>query len=215
MGEPVKETVLRIVQVRHGETDWNRNRRFQGQSDVALNETGRAQAAALALTLKDEPLKAIYSSPTTRAIETARAINRYHQASLEQRDGLMEMDLGDFEGLHAKDLMNEQPEFLRKWMEDPATVRMPNGETLHEVQTRAWAVVEEITKTHYEGSVLLCGHNFVNLTILCKILGLEITHFRHLRQSLGAINIIERSRGLYCLVRINDTCHLKGIDGPS
>jgi len=215
MGEPVKETVLRIVQVRHGETDWNRNRRFQGQSDVALNETGRAQAAALALTLKDEPLKAIYSSPTTRAIETARAINRYHQASLEQRDGLMEMDLGDFEGLQSKDLMNEQPEFLRKWMEDPATVRMPNGETLHEVQTRAWAVVEEITKTHYEGSVLLCGHNFVNLTILCKILGLEITHFRHLRQSLGAINIIERSRGLYCLVRINDTCHLKGIDGPS
>ena len=215
MGDPVKETVLRIVQVRHGETDWNRSRRFQGQSDVVLNETGRAQAEALALTLKDEPLKAIYSSPTTRAIETARAINRYHQASLEQRDGLMEMDLGDFEGLQSKNLMNEQPEFLRKWLEDPATVRMPNGETLQEVQTRAWAVVEEITKTHYEGSVLLCGHNFVNLTILCKILGLEITHFRHLRQSLGAINIIERSRGLYCLVRINDTCHLKGIDGPS
>ena len=215
MGDPVKETVLRIVQVRHGETDWNRSRRFQGQSDVALNETGRAQAAALALTLKDEPLKTIYSSPTTRAIETARAINRYHQASLEQRDGLMEMDLGDFEGLQSKNLMNEQPEFLRKWLEDPATVRMPNGETLQEVQTRAWAVVEEITKTHHEGSVLLCGHNFVNLTILCKILGLEITHFRHLRQSLGAINIIERSRGLYCLVRINDTCHLKGIDGPS
>jgi len=215
MGEPVKETVLRIVQVRHGETDWNRSRRFQGQGDVALNETGRAQAEALALTLREEPIKAVYSSPITRAIETARAINRYHQVSLEQRDGLMEMDLGDFEGLYPRDFMTEQPEFLRKWLEDPASVRMPNGETLQEVQTRAWVVVEEIAKTHHEGSVLLCGHNFVNLTILCKILGLEITCFRRLHQSLGAINIIERSRGLYSLVCINDICHLKGIGQPS
>jgi broad specificity phosphatase PhoE len=215
MGAPDKETILRIVQVRHGETDWNRSRRFQGQSDVPLNETGRAQAKALALTLRQEPIKAIYSSPISRAIETARAINRYHQASIEQRDGLMEMDLGDFEGLYPRDLMEGQPEFLRMWLENPASVRMPNGETLEEVQTRAWVVVEEIAKTHHEGPVLLCGHNFVNLTILCKILGLDIAHFRRLRQSLGAINTIERGRGLYSLVCINDTCHLKGIDGAS
>jgi len=215
MEAPGKDTVLRIVQVRHGETDWNRNQRFQGQSDVALNERGRAQAEALASALREEPLKAIYSSPISRAIETAKAINRYHQASIEQRDGLMEMDLGDFEGLQSSDFRNEHPGFLRKWLEDPASVRMPNGETLEEVQGRAWPVVEEIAKTHKDGSVLLCGHNFVNLTILCKILGLEITHFRCLRQSLGAMNIIERSRGLYSLICINDTCHLKGVDRPS
>lgn len=212
MENPGKDTVLRIVLVRHGETDWNRSQRFQGQSGVELNERGRAQAEALALSLREESLKAIYSSPITRAIETAKAINRYHRASIEQRDGLMEMNLGDFEGLHSRDLRNEQPEFLKKWLEDPASVRMPNGETLQEVQGRAWVVVEEIAKTYHEGSVLLCGHNFVNLTILCKILGLEITHFRRLRQSLGAINIIERSRDLYYLVCINDTSHLKGID---
>ena len=215
MENPGKDTVLRIVLVRHGETDWNRSQRFQGRSGVALNERGRAQAEALALILKEEHLKAIYSSPITRAIETAKAINRYHRASIEQRDGLMEMNLGDFEGLHSRDLMNEQPEFLRKWLEDPASVRMPNGETLQEVQGRAWVVVEEIVKTYHEGSVLLCGHNFLNLTILCKILGLEITHFRRLRQSLGAINIIERGRNLYYIVCINDTSHLKGIDRPS
>jgi len=215
LDDPDRNTILRIVLVRHGETDWNRSRRFQGQNDVELNEMGRTQAEALALTLRDEPLKAIYSSPVTRAIETATAINRYHQISLEQRDGLMEMHLGDFEGLYPRDLMNEQLEFLRKWSEDPAYVRMPNGETLHEVQERAWLVVEEIAGTHHEGSVLLCGHNFVNLTILCKILGLEITHFRRLRQGLAAVNIIERSGDLYSLVCVNDTCHLKGIDRTS
>jgi len=211
MEDPIKETVLRILLVRHGETDWNRIKRFQGRSDVELNKRGRAQAKALALTLREEPLKAIYSSPITRAIETAKAINRYHQASLEQRDGLMEMDLGDFEGLHPRDLRNEQSEFLRKWLEDPASVRMPNGETLQEVQERAWAVVQEVTKTYHHGSVLLCSHNFVNLTILCKILGLEITHLRRLHQSVGAMNIIEMNRGQYSLICLNDTCHLKGI----
>lgn len=211
MKDPFNETVLRIVLVRHGETDWNRVRRFQGQNGVELNEIGRAQAEALAFTLREEPLQAIYSSPLARAIQTAKAINRHHRVPLEQRSGLMEMDLGDFDGLYAKDLMREQPDFLKIWLEDPSSVRMPNGETLQEVQGRAWAVVEEIVGDCPGGSVLLCGHNFVNVTILCKILGLELTHFRRLRQGPGAINIIERSRGQYSLVCINDTCHLKEI----
>ncbi len=206
------EMVLRIVLVRHGETDWNRARRFQGQHGPGLNERGRAQAEALAFKLREEPLKAIHSSPLARAMEMAKAINRNHQVSIEQSSGLMEMDLGDFEGLQVEDLAREHPDFLKHWLEDPASVRMPNGETLQEVQERAWAVVEEIARACSGGSVLLCAHNFVNLTILCKILGLGPTHFRCLRQDLGAMNTIERNRGRYSLVCINDTCHLKGID---
>ncbi len=216
MEAPAKEKVLRIVLVRHGETEWNKIGKFQGQSDAGgLNERGRAQVDALALALREEPLKAIYSSPIARAVQTAEAINRYHQVSLERRDGLMEMNVGSFEGLQPKDRVNEHPEFLRKWFEDPASVRMPKGETLSEVQERAWAVMEEIATAQHEGSVLLCGHNFVNLMILCKTLGLEVTHFRRLRQGPSAMNIIERRRGLYFTICINDTCHLKEIDAPS
>lgn len=211
MKAPVEETILRIVLIRHGETNWNRNHRFQGRSDIELNEKGRSQAAALALTLRNESLKAIYASPITRAVETAKIINNYHQVPIEQRDGLMEMDLGDFDGIYYNDFMKEQPEFLKKWMKDPASVRMSNGESLQEVQERAWGVVEEIAETYYEGSVLLCGHNFVNIMILCKVLGLEINHFRRLRQSLGSINIIEKIRGQYFIICLNDTCHLKSL----
>ena len=212
MKDPFNEMVLRIVLVRHGETDWNRARRFQGRHGPGLNKMGRAQAEALAFTLREEPLQAIHSSPLARAMETAKAINRYHKVSLEQSSGLMEMDLGDFEGLQSGDLTGKHPDFFKQWSEDPASVRMPNGETLQDVQERAWAVVEEIARACSGGSVLLCAHNFVNLTILCKILGLGPTHFRCLRQDLGAMNIIERNRGRYSLVCINDTCHLKGID---
>ncbi|MEE8383169.1 MAG: histidine phosphatase family protein, partial [Thermodesulfobacteriota bacterium] len=63
-----------------------------------------------------------------------------------------------------------------------------------------------------EGSVLLCAHNFVNQMVLCKILGVKIAHFRRIRQTLAAMNIIERIQGVYSLTCTNDTCHLKGID---
>ena len=211
MTNKVPEAVLRILLVRHGETDWNKNRRFQGRTDTTLNEKGRAQAAALGRALKKEPIKAIYSSPITRAVETAAAINRYHEAPLEKRDGLMEMDLGDFEGILGSDFANDHPEFRKRWLKDPAVVRMPNGETLQEVQDRAWAVVKEIEATFHEGSVLLCAHNFAILMILCKSLGMDISRFRNLRLSLASISIIERSGGRQSVVCINDTCHLAGL----
>ena len=212
MDGPFKEKVLRIVLVRHGETDWNKSKKFQGQRNIGLNEKGRAQAEALASALKEEPLKVIYSSPIARAVETAEIINRYHNVSLEQRDGLKEMNVGDFEGLQLKDLAGDYSQFFQEWLEDAASVRMPNGETLQEVQERAWSVLEEVVDAHNEGSVLLCAHNFVNQMVLCKILGVKIAHFRRIRQTLAAMNIIERIQGVYSLTCTNDTCHLKGID---
>lgn len=210
----MKEGALRILLVRHGETGWNKAGSFQGRTDIGLNQQGRVQAGALGVALRQEPLKAIYSSPLSRAMETARAINRYHKVPLVQYEGLMEMDLGDFEGLLGSDLNKEHPEFLSKWREDAASVRMPNGEALQEVQERAWAVVQEIIETHHEGTVLLCAHNFVIRTILCKILGMPMSDFRRFRLSVGAISVIEKSSGRYSVVCINDTCHLEGIAGP-
>jgi broad specificity phosphatase PhoE len=212
MNSSPKEKVLHLMLVRHGETDWNRINKFQGQSGVGLNERGVAQAEALASALQEEPLKAIYSSPVARAMETVSIINRYHHVSIEQKDGLKEMNLGDFEGLQPKNLINEHSEFFRQWMEDPASLRMPNGETLQEVQDRAWDVVEEVSTNCGDGSVLLCGHNFVNLMILCKVLGLEIKHFRRLRQGVGTLSIIERVRGLDSLICLNALCHFREID---
>jgi broad specificity phosphatase PhoE len=205
------ETVLRIILVRHGETDWNSIQRFQGQGGVELNEKGRAQADAIAVALRDEPLKAVYSSPIIRALETAKRINIHHNVSIVERDGLCEMDLGDFDGLLPGELMERDPHFLKQWFEDAASVRMPNGETLSEVQDRAWKVVEEVGDLYKEGTVLMCGHNFVNITILCRILDLSLTHFRRIRQNLAAITIIERNRGTYVLSCMNDTCHLKNV----
>src|SRR5512139_1680547 len=104
MVDPTKPSGTRILLVRHGETEWNRTHRFQGRSDVPLNERGKDQGYALALALKDEAIKGIYSSPLTRAIETARLIKVFHPSVfLFEEDGLIEMDLGEFDGMDAVD----------------------------------------------------------------------------------------------------------------
>ena len=90
MADNIKSSSTRILLIRHGETEWNRNRRFQGRSDVPLNQKGRDQGHALALALKDEPITAIYSSPLTRALETARLIRVFHSsAPLVEEEGLV------------------------------------------------------------------------------------------------------------------------------
>ncbi len=134
MVDPTKPSGTRILLVRHGETEWNRTRRFQGRSDVPLNQKGKDQGYPLALALKDEPIKAIYSSPLTRAMETACLIKIFHPSVfLFEEDGLIEMDLGEFDGMDAMDWASRNPGFRKAWQENPASVTMPGGESLSNV----------------------------------------------------------------------------------
>lgn len=188
------EQPTRIWLVRHGETDWNSRHRFQGRSDVPLNDRGRAQAIALAAALKEECLHAIHTSPLVRALETARVIGRFHpRVPVCIEEDLAEMDLGEFEGLEAREWASRYPDILKVWLEDPSEVRMPGGENLQEVQDRAWAAVERICTHHPLGStILLCGHNFVNLAILCRAMDVPLARFRDLRQGTAALNLLAR-----------------------
>ena len=209
---------MRILLIRHGETEWNRIRRFQGRSDLSLNQKGRDQGHALALALKDESVTAIYSSPLARAMETACLIKVFHPSvPLFEEEGLIEMDLGEFEGMEAKRWAAQNKDFLKAWLETPASVRMPGGESLQEVQMRAIGTLERITKVYpSESTLLLCSHNFVNLTILCYALKVPIERFRELRQETAALNVLYK-QGQQLLVKVmNEQSHLgKYVEGES
>jgi len=200
----------RILLIRHGETDWNRNRRFQGRSDVPLNSEGREQAHALALALKDEPLTAIYSSPLIRAIETARIIKGFHHSTpLLEEEGLIEMDLGRFDGMEARSWASQYPDFRKRWRENPASVKMPGGESLQEVQLRAIEALERITLPYPPESTLLCSHNFVICTILCHALKVPLDRFRTLRQDTAAINVLYKQGDRLWAEIVNEISHLQ------
>jgi broad specificity phosphatase PhoE len=168
--------MMELILVRHGETIWNREGRVQGFSDIDLNDTGVHQARQLALSLKTTQISAIYSSPLIRAQSTTRIINEYHHAPVYIEPGLMEMDQGDFEGLTFQELMVCEKGFLQRWMSDPASVQMPNGESFIEVQKRAWKVIEGIIDKSEDAVVV--SHNFTIAAILCKIKNISLSHFK-------------------------------------
>jgi len=118
--------------LRHGETEWNKIKRTQGQSNSSLNDTGRVQAKKAAEILKDEPIERIIASPLDRARHTAEAVAEFHDVSLTFDDDLMECHLGDHQ---------EQP--LGSWIHDywMGQYDPPNGETFDEFSSRVWAAM--------------------------------------------------------------------------
>jgi len=161
--------------------------------------------------LKDESVTAIYSSPLVRAMETARLIKVFHPSvPLFEEKGLVEMDLGEFEGMEAERWAEQNRDFLKAWLETPASVRMPGGESLQEVQTRAIGALERITKVYpSESTLLLCSHNFVNLTILCYALKVPLDRFRELRQETAALNVLYKQGQQLLAKVVNERSHLR------
>jgi len=200
--------LMRLVLVRHGETDHNRGQRTLGRFDAPLNERGRAQAAALAASFVSPPA-AIYASPLSRAMDTATAIGARFGLPLAVEPDLIEMDVGEMEHLRPAELRERYPDFLRSWLsEEAGDARMPGGETLREVQERAWRAVERARAAHPDGEVVAVTHNFVILTVLCRGIGLPLERFRRLRHGLAAKSVLEMGEAGGILVLLNDRSHL-------
>jgi broad specificity phosphatase PhoE len=210
-GDPTK---LRVFLVRHGETEWNRTGRFQGRSDQPLNNRGRRQAQALAEALREEPFAAFYVSPLPRALETAGFIKSYHPAApLIEEPRLMEMDLGEFEGMEGRLWMEQNRDFVKAWAGSPGSVRMPGGESLEEVQQRGVEALKGITDRHEPGStLLLCSHNFVLLSILCFVLDIPLDRFRDVKKGTASYSVLSLKEGRFQVEVLNEISHLEGLE---
>jgi broad specificity phosphatase PhoE len=207
----MESETMRIYLVRHGETEWNKIRRFQGRSNLPLNHEGKKQARALALALKNTSLMAIYTSPLVRALQTARLIKDFHpSAPILEENGFIEMDLGEFDGMKVQDWAKQYPDTRKAWNEILASVKMPGGESLGEVQDRARKALERITQLHPpDDTILISSHNFVNLTILCDLLNIPLDRFRELRQENAAFNLICKKGGQLHVKLLNERSHLE------
>lgn len=203
----------RIILVRHGETEWNRQQRFQGRSDIPLNLQGKAQARALARALKKESITAIYTSPLERAAATASHIAAFHPAApLITASGLVEMNLGDFEGMELQQWTAQYSDFQEAWKNKPAELTLPGGESLKEVQLRAVDTLKRIAEPYGPGSTLLvCSHNFVIATLLCFASTTPLNQFRTLRQDTAALNILSMDETGFQVEKVNDRTHLRQL----
>ena len=203
---------MHLFLVRHGETEHNRQNLALGREDVPLNETGLRQAEALGRALSGERLAAVYASPLVRASRTAEAIAKPYGLEVVIEDRLIEMDVGEMDSMRLADVREKFPEFIERWLgPEGSNERMPGGERLVDVGARAGAALSAIVERHEGGRVCLVSHNFVILSLLTQLMGLELAGFRRLRHSVAAITRVEWRHGAPMVVSLNDTCHLAGI----
>jgi 2,3-bisphosphoglycerate-dependent phosphoglycerate mutase len=148
--------VTTILLARHGETDWNRDNRFQGHADPPLNESGRTQAAELSAALADEPLAAAYSSPLRRAFETAEIVAAPHGLGPVPMDALREVDVGSWQGLTRAEVEQRFPKQYARWLDYEAG--WENGESYEEMGRRVIAGLLELAAAHEGERILAVSH---------------------------------------------------------
>ena len=201
--------MVKIILVRHGETEWNKLRRIQGGgSDTPLNEKGGQQAQSLALKLKQERVQAIYSSRLQRALDTALAIARYHQLDVASEPSLNEIDAGEMEGTPIDKIGSHLDQLLIKGDPDGSIFKRHGGESLAEVQQRAWSTIQRLVNKHHDGVIVVVSHYFAILTIICTVLNLPLSQIGRLRLGPGSISTIVFDEQAMRLVLFNDNCHL-------
>ncbi len=207
----------RLLLVRHGETEWNRQTTFQEGIDVPLNDNGRQQAQKAGELLKDVPLDFAVSSPMLRPKETAEIILQYHPAvQLQLQDGLREISHGLWEGKLEAEIEQAYPGELHRWRTEPGEVQMPEGENLQQVWERSQAAWHSILSSAAQNQLktgLVVAHDATNKALLCQILGMEADHFWNFRQGNGAVSVIDYPQGLDglpVLQAMNITTHLGG-----
>jgi phosphoserine phosphatase len=200
-----------IYLVRHGQTAWNKEEIFRGRTDVPLDETGLRQAELAGKYFKGMEIHSIYSSPLSRALETAQKIARFHNIKVQPLQGILDMSFGKWEGQSHLDIQKNDREIYRQWREEPHLVSLPSGESLDDVRVRAMAALEEVIRNHPGKTLILVSHRVVNKVLICGILGLDNSHFWQITQDTTAINLIRYKEGKYILTLMNETCHLKAL----
>jgi broad specificity phosphatase PhoE len=202
--------MLRLILVRHGETERNLEARLQGgKSDIPLNENGRKQAYSLGLALRGENLEAIYSSPLKRALDTAQAISSHHPLKVQTDPALAEIDMGFIDGFNLAEVKENQTDFWKQWHQENYSVALPGGESLLQVQRRAWGAVQGIIRHHREGSVVIVSHGISLQTIITAILEAPLPSFIRFHLGVASITILNIDDDKASLVMLNDTCHLE------
>ncbi len=203
----------RLLLVRHGETEWNRQKRFQGQIDVPLNNNGHAQARRASEFLATIKIDKAFSSPMLRPKDTALEIlSKHPNINLELFDELKEISHGRWEGKFEHEIEAEFAGQLALWQAQPETVQMPEGENLQQVWDRVAVVWQKIVESVPAGeTALVVAHDAVNKAILSLLFGFTPEQFWVFKQGNGGVSVIDYPQGVQdkpVLQSCNITTHL-------
>lgn len=200
---------LKLYFLRHGETTFSQSGGYCGATDVELTESGKLMAEAFAETYQRLSWQAIYCSPMKRTQATAAPIVQATGVAPQLRDGLKEINYGDWEGRTQDDVKESLCEDYYAWMTEPSWNPPTGGETAVEISNRAMAVMAEIEEKYTDGNVLIVSHKATLRIILCSLLGIDLGRYRD-RLDYPAASLSVVSFGKYgpLLERMGDRAYM-------
>ena len=202
--------LTKIFLIRHGETEWNKTKRLQGNSDVKLSSEGIHQAKLLAKNFPAQKIDAIYSSDLLRALATAEFLASKFNLPIKKNPSLRETNFGDWEGKSIVELSAASPNGFENFFTAPEKCMPPNGETFLQAQNRAVNALKKIIAAHEDQNVAIVSHGAIIRLIICAALNIPIYKIWSISQFNTSVNILRVDGGNFTLELLNSTAHLNG-----
>ena len=200
---------LTLYLLRHGQTEYSLNNAFCGSVDPKLTDDGIEMAQGFAVAYQSVEWQAIYASPMIRAIATAKPLAEKLGMELELRDGLKEINYGNWEGKTVATVSSEYHDDYIRWTADPAWYPPTGGELAVAIASRALVVIEEIKQRYSSGNILIVSHKATIRIILCSLLGIDVGRFRfRLGCPVGSVSKVEFGAHGPLLHSLSDRTHL-------
>jgi alpha-ribazole phosphatase len=193
-----------IYLLRHGEVVLAETRRFIGHLDVPLSPTGERQSEAQAARLAAVKLTALYSSDLARARRTGEIIGAPHGLRPTIVPALREMAMGRWEGLTAAEIQRTEPERFAEWMANVGSFPFPDGESVPDLESRAWPAFESLVNAHGGDAIAIVAHGGTNRALLCRALGLPPGRLLSIGQDYGALTVLARVAGDWRVMHLNE-----------
>jgi len=201
--------MTRVVLIRHGQTEWNKSGRYQGQSNVPLSERGKLQAKILAERFPLPSVDVIYTSDLCRARETAEEVGRHFNVPVHPDSHFRELSFGDWEGLTYDQIVAEWPDAIETFFKRPDELQIPHGETFQQVQSRALGRLEELLKEHEGKTIVITAHGAVLRSVIAGVLHMPLRYVWTIRQFNTAVSILRFDPGVYPSIELlNSVEHL-------
>jgi broad specificity phosphatase PhoE len=200
-----------VFLVRHGQTESNINGYYMGWTEEDLSKLGFRQAQQLASRLASQNIASVYSSPLKRTYNTAAILARQHGLEPTVSDEIIEIHLGDWQGLHRDEIKQTWPEIWRQSRTDPSAVRLPAGESFGEVTERAVRAFNSIVATNQGLQAVIVSHEVVIKVIIAHVLGTSNHIYRQFEIANASLSKVQVTAGKSLLVTLNDTAHLEEL----
>lgn len=197
-----------VLLVRHGQANSNVTGFYMGWSSEDLSEIGYTQARSLSSRLASLPITSVYSSPLQRTCTTAMILAKPHGLEVETSDDLIEIRLGDWQGLHMDEIKQGWPELWQQSRTDPSELTMPNGESFQQVTERAVRIFEKVVAANHGKQVIIVSHEIVVKVLVAYALGVSNSIYRRFEINNASLSVIRVINGNARLITLNDTSHL-------